>query len=126
MDVFSTFPNAVIHKVWSLGKLERNTETGATFNEGSYKDVIVDEVTNGATDRSPSADYIDSDTLLYARPSQMPTLNAATLTAGYLWYNSEDDQYYKIVEVGIGKNQELGIVEHIEFLIQPTEVLDED
>lgn len=122
MDVFSALPNAIVHNVWVLGAMVRNTETGRAFIGDGYKDVIVDEEVTGLTDRSPSADGITTDTLLYARPEQMPTKNCVDYIDSYLWFNEATRQYYKIVKVGVGKNQETGLVEHYEFWIQPTDV----
>lgn len=123
MDVFSCFPNALISGLWELGQVQRGTTRGKVFSNPIPCDVIVDEGTYAVTDCSPSAEYEDSDTLIYANPTQMPTLNTAELSAGYLWHNTGTKQYYEIREASLGKNQESGEVEHIEFLLRPTKVV---
>lgn len=123
MDVFSAFPNAIVSNVWQLGQIVNNTETGRAFDSLGFKDVIVDEEALGSIYSSPSAAEIDSGTLIYAKPSQLPTVNTSALVADYFWYDSDGDQYYSIVEVGLGKNQENGRIEHIEFKIRQTEVI---
>lgn len=124
MDVFRAFPKAVISGVWQLGKLVRNTEIGKRFEvESGQFDVIIDEITQPKTKSTPNADAMLEDTLLYAKPNQMPTTNAAELSAGYLWLDSETNTYYEITEVGVGKNQHTGTVEHLEFKLRPTGVV---
>lgn len=123
MDVFSCFPNAIIAGVWELGQVERGTMRGKVFSNPISCDVIVDESTYAMTDRSPNAEYEDSDTLLYAKPSQLPTVNTSMLAAGYIWHNKEANQFYEIREANIGKNQDTGTIEHIEFLLRPTKVV---
>lgn len=122
MDVFSAFPNAVVSGVWQLGKLERSTETGVSFSSLGAKDVIIDEISQGSAENSPRAASLDSELLIYAKPSQMPTTNTSALISDYLWYDSTDNQYYTIVEAAIGKNQETGGIEHFEFRVRQTEV----
>lgn len=125
MDVFESFPNGIIDGVWMLGEVKRATIRGKEFSNPVAYSVIVDEGTYAVTDRSPSAEYEDSETLLYARASDMPTLDTSKLAAAYLWYNSETKQYFNIRQASLGKNQETGEVEHVEFLLRPTEALDE-
>lgn len=126
MDVFSTFPEAIISGGWELGQVKRGTRRGKEFSDAVTLDVIVDEGTYSVTDRSPSAQYEDSDTLLYARASDLPTLDTAKLGAGYMWHNLETDTYYNIREASLGKNQARGNVEHVEFLLRPTEALTDE
>lgn len=122
MDVFEAFPYSVTSGVWFICEYIQNTEVGKTVGDTIAIDVIKDEVANAYPDQSPNADWIRSDTLLYVKPSQLPTLNSAELTAGYLCYDGST--YYEIREVGIGKNQESGIIEHVELRIRATEVTD--
>lgn len=121
MDIFDAFPNAIETGKWQLCELIQNTEIGKTVGKKTGLDVIEDEVTNAYPGETPDADWIRSDTLLYVKPSQLPTLKSASLTSGYLCYNTEEDTYYEIREVGIGKNQETGQVEHVELRIRATE-----
>lgn len=122
MDVFEAFPNAIISNQWELGMVKYGTEIGAEFTPIGPCDVIVDEGSYTAKERAPDASYEDSDNLIYAKPSQIPTLATAELTNGYMWHDVLNDLYYEIRDASLGKNQETGQVEHIEFLIRPTEV----
>lgn len=125
MDVFKAFPAAIISDDWKLGQLIENTEVGKLWKDLGFKSVIVDEVADGELDRSPSAEGITSATLIYAKPEEMPTSNVAEFIASYYWYQVSADQYYRIIEVGVGKNQDAGVVEHIEFRVRPTELAGE-
>lgn len=126
MDVFEAFPKAIISGLWEIGTIARGTEIGKVFTPVAMCDVIVEEGVYDVTDRSPSAEYQDSDTLLYAMPGQMPTLDTAVLANGYVWHNTGNDLYYEIRECSQGKNQATGEVEHIEFLLRPTEVAEDE
>lgn len=121
MDVFNAFPNAIVSDVWQLGTLTHDTDTGNNFALVSALDVIVDEISIAEREMNPNPDELNSSTLLYVKPSQLPTLNPNALVTDYLIYNSEDDLYFTIENAGIGKNQETGEVEHVEFLIKQTE-----
>lgn len=123
MDVFEVFPEAIISNVWEIGEVKRATTVGKVFQNAVVCDVIVDEGTYVATDRSPSYDYEESNTLLYAKVEDLPTTVSAELTNGYLWHNRETDLYYEIREASLGKNQDNDSLEHIEFLLRPTEVV---
>lgn len=118
--VFEAFPNAIISNDWELGEIVENTEVGKIFSSKGLKQVIVDEGDLGNLNTSPSAESLTSDTLIYAMPSEMPGLNIAKYISSYYWHQKSSDQYFEIVEVGIGKNQEQGVIEHIEFRVQPT------
>lgn len=122
MDVFEAFPNAIISGQWELGEVEYGTDIGTEFSNPQPCEVIVDEGSYTTHERAPDAPYEDSDNLIYARPGQMPTLVTAKLTNGYMWHDAVNDIYYEIREASLGKNQETGQVEHVEFLIRPTEV----
>lgn len=123
MDVFEAFPEGIISGVWEIGKVKRATTVGKMFKSEAVCDVIVDEGTYVATDRSPSYDYEESNTLLYAKTAELPTTVSAVLTNEYLWHNLETDLYYEIREASLGKNQEDAEIEHMEFLLRPTEVV---
>lgn len=126
-SVFDAFPNAIIADDWELCELVENTDIGKVALEGQKVRVIVDEVASGELNNSPSADSVDSDTLLYAMPADLPGFNVSKYIASYYWHQISSDQYYKIREVGLGKNQQKNIIEHVEFRIRPTEVnLDAD
>lgn len=119
--VFEAFPNAIVSDDWKLGVLAENTEIGKQWSDLGFKSVIVDEASTSDIDTAPSAEGITSDTLLYAKPSEMTGLSVAKFVASYYWYQVSADQYYRIIEVGVGKNQDNGQIEHIEFRIKPTE-----
>lgn len=119
--VFECFPNAIVSKVWVIGQFAQGTMTGNVFNPLRYVDVIIDEGSNTQIDNAPNAQTMLSDTLLYARPEQMPVTSSKALTSDYMLYNEEEDTYYAIIDAGIGKNQETGVVEHIELKIRETE-----
>lgn len=120
--VFEAFPRAIISDDWKLGLIEESTDVGKIFIDKGFVSVIVDEAATGILNNSPNADGVDSDTLLYAKPSELPGLNVSRYIASYYWYQVSSEQYYEIIEVGLGKNQDKGVVEHIEFRIRPTEV----
>lgn len=107
--------------------MDRSTEIGKTFSaEPTQCDVIIDEEDSAFLDTSPEAEYRESNTLIYARPDQLPTLNTGTLQASYLWHNSVSDDYFEIRRVGIAKNQETGTIEHVEFIIHQTEIAEDE
>lgn len=122
MDVFEAFPNAIVSGRWELGQLNSGTIRGKEFSSPIACDVIVDEGAYATPDRSPEIEYQESETLIYAKADQMPTLYTAQLANGYLWHDKETNIYYEIRQAALGKNQETGVVEHVEFLIRPTMV----
>ena len=121
MDVFNAFPNAVVSDEWMIGACEKATEVGNVFQPLGYLDVIIDEGASSQTGMTPNADQLDSDSLLYVRPEQMPTCRRAGLMAGFLLLNTEEGQFYDIRDVSVGKNQETGEVEHLELKVRQTE-----
>lgn len=122
MDVFSAFPEAIISNQWEIGQMVR--DIGAkVFKNATLCDVIVEEGTYADIDRSPQPEGETSDILLYAKPEQLPTLVTAQLNNGYIWHDKLNDLYYTIRESSLGKNQDNGTAEHVEFLLRPTEVL---
>lgn len=121
MTVFQAFPNAL--EEWSIAPIAYSTITGNTVDadEAQNIDVIVDEGNNSTPNASPNAAGIASDTLLYCQPNQLPTIDTAELVANY----AVADQYgktYAIIDAGIGKNQDNGIIEHVELKIRQTGV----
>lgn len=125
MDVFEAFPNGIVSNQYELGEVQYATEVGTVFSNGVICDVIVEEETNVEFNRTPKANPEYTDMLIYARPEQMPTLVVAQLTNGYMWHDVLSDFYYEIVDVALGKNQETGQIEHVEFKVRQTEVVDE-
>lgn len=123
MNVFNAFPNAIISNVWQIGTVRKSTETGDIYTPVGYVDIIIDEVASGEQNRSIDADGITVSTLIYVRPEQMPGLNIARFISSYFFYDSANDQYYEIKNVGVGKNQQTGAIEHIEFELLPVEAI---
>ncbi|MBQ3306413.1 hypothetical protein IJH02_03200 [Candidatus Saccharibacteria bacterium] len=122
MDVFSAFPNALVSNVWEIGEMTRDTEIGKSFADPAPLDVIIDDEEQAFLDTSPQAEYRDSYTLVFAKPEQLPTLNTSKLQGGYLLRNTETCEYFEIRKCSIGKNQETGQIEHVEFELHQTEV----
>lgn len=122
MDIFEAFPNGIVSNQYELGEVQYGTELGTEFSSATLCDVVVDEGTYATTGRAPEVPYNTSDILLYAKPQQMPTIVTAKLTNGHMWHDKINDLYYEIREASLGKNQETGVVEHVEFLLRPTEV----
>ena len=119
--VFECFPNAIVSKVWQIGQFAKGSAVGNVYNPLGFVDVIVDEGSNTDINDAPNAQTMLSDTLLYARPEQMPVVSSKALVSDYMLYNTEEDSYYAIIDAGIGKNQETGVVEHIELKVRETE-----
>lgn len=126
MDVFEAFPNAIVSGVWQIAPYQRGSLVGAVFDaEGaSNLDVIVDEGNSSTIDSGPNAEPLDADLLIYAKPAQLPTTNTRALASGYLLYDSENGDYFAIVDASVGKNQETGEIEHIELLVKQTETVE--
>ena len=122
MDVFRLMPGAIETGVWELGRACKGTISGDTYEPLCYLDVIVDEVGSGSQNRSPNADIVSADTLLYCRPEQLPQAIPMGLIGDYLIRNSQTGQHYEIDSVGVGKDQETGKIAHYELTIIPTEV----
>lgn len=123
MTVFDVFPNAIISNVWELGELRRATEVGDRFEPLRFVDVILDDVVSGDLDQSPNADGLNISTMIYAKPEQLPSLDTARYISSYCFHNTESDCYYEIRQVGVGKNQQTGRIEHFEFQLVEKEVL---
>jgi len=122
-SIFNAFPKAIITDIWQIGTCQHGTLIGNVFEKTSDIDVIIDEGNNSSVDTD--IETIKSDMLIYCRPEQMPTLNTNTLVSGYMLYDSSEDNYYMIVDAGVGKNQHTGVIEHIELKVVQTEVTDE-
>lgn len=122
MNVFEAFPNGIVSNQYELGQVQYATAEGTLYSNGKLCDVIVEEEANAEFDRTPSANPEYTDMLIYARPKQMPTLVAAQLTNGYMWHDVLNNFYYEIISASLGKNQETGQIEHVEFKVRQTEV----
>lgn len=122
LTVFEAFPNAIERNIWQIGQMAYSTITGNDLDADSltYIDVIVDEGNSSEPNASPNAANTYSDILLYIRPEQSPTLDTAELIASYVVKNTTTDKLYAIIDAGIGKNQDSGVIEHIELKLRQT------
>ena len=120
-SIFEVFPNAIISGVWEIGTCQHGTVVGNSYTKTNSIDVVIDEGYNSNINTTPES--LNSDMLIYVRVCQMPTLNTNQLVSNYMLYNSETDQYFEIVDAGIGKNQHTGFVEHVELKVVQTEVV---
>lgn len=121
MTVFDAFPNAIEH--WHIAEMEYSTITGnQTTGTWNDIDVIVDEGSSTEPNQSPNYANAYSDLLIYCSPEQLPTLETAALVADYA-VKDNNCRLYAIIDAGIGKNQELGIIEHVELKLKQ---VDED
>lgn len=118
MDVFQAFPKAIV--AWYIGEMKHSSVRGnvGVMGTGQELDVIEDIGGNTEPNQSPNSQGIYSDRLLYVRPEQLPTLDPAALMEKYAMEDN-NNHLYTIVDVGIGKNQETGIIEHVELKVKP-------
>ena len=124
MDVFRAFPNAVVSGIYSIGSYQKGTVVGNVYVKSADLDVIVDEGDDTAINYAPNSEPITADLLLYVRPSQLPSTNPRQLVAGYMIFDKENDDYFAIIKVDVAKNQDDGIVEHIELYLRQTDALE--
>ena len=122
-SIFDAFPKGIISGIWQIGTCQHGTLIGNVFEKTADIDVVIDEGNNSSIDTD--IETIKSDMLIYCKPEQMPTLNTNTLVSGYMLYDSSEDNYYMIIDAGVGKNQHTGVIEHIELKVVQTEVTDE-
>lgn len=116
MTVFEAFPNGL--EVWQIGTVNYSTITGNTTAGWKTINVIADEVQN-ETAPSLNAPGIESDTLLYCKPAELPSTSIPTLISDYA-VKDPDGRTYAIIKAGAGKNQETGELEHIELIVRQT------
>lgn len=121
MDVFSAFPNSVTTE-WTIGSIQRATEVGNVYTEIGKLEAIVERGGAGAFNTAPNAQVSTSTTLLFVRPRTLPTTDVETLKASYVVSDGQNRRY-NIVDAAEGFNQETGQLEHIEFSLEPTEVV---
>lgn len=125
MTVFDAFSNA-IESGWKIAPMAYSTITGniVDFSQASDIDVIIDEGSSSDANQSPNYAVINSDTLIYTKPAQMPTLDSSELVSDYTIIDTNSGKYYEITDAGIGKNQENGVIEHVEMKIRQVGVTD--
>ena len=120
MTVFDAFPNAIIE--CEIAEVNYSTITGnQTADKWQTIHVIIDEGSASDANQSPNSAGLASDTLLYAKPSELPTTDTSQLVANYAIRNKAG-QTFEIVDAGIGMNQEIGKIEHVELKVKQTEI----
>lgn len=124
LSIFDAFANAIIYGVWQIGTSKRGTVVGSQFTKLADLDVVLDEGASAELTTNP--EELTSDLLVYVKQEQMPTIRANQLVSGYMLYDSENDDYYEIINVGIGKNQHTGVIEHLELRVVQSEVTNEE
>ena len=116
MTVFDAFPNA-IEQGWQIAQVTYSSITGNTVTNGTNIDVIIDEGSSSDANQAPNAAGLYADTLVYTKPSQMPTTDTSALVAGYVLIDP-NERTWEIIDAGQGKNQDNGQIEHIELKIR--------
>lgn len=123
MTVFDAFPNAI--ETWQIAGMSYSTITGnEVIGEWQNIDAIIDEGNSAEPNQSPNYANAYSDLLIYCRPNQLPTIETAELVADYVVKDSKG-KIYAIIDAGIGKNQEIGIIEHVELKLRQASVDEE-
>lgn len=122
ISIFDVFSNAIISGVWQIGTCQHGTLVGNVFTKEADLDVVIDEGNASVVDTTP--EELKSDLLVYVKPEQMPTIRTNKLVSSYMLYDSENDDYYEIIDAGVGKNQHTGNIEHLELKVVQTEVAD--
>jgi hypothetical protein len=122
ISIFDAFPKAIISGIWQIGTCQHGTLIGNQFEKVADIDVIIDDGSSSDINTTPEA--LTSDLLVYVCPEQMPTTRTNVLVSDYMLYDSEEDNYYMIVDAGVGKNQHTGNIEHLELELVQTEVVD--
>lgn len=123
MTVFDAFPNAF--EAWKIGTIEFGTITGNRLGEKTTIHVIVDRGDSARQTNSPNAAVIESDTLLYCRPEELPTTDPSELVGDYAVQDAQN-RTYAIEDAGVGKNQHTGAIEHVELKLKPLGVIEDD
>lgn len=122
LSIFDVFSNAIISGVWQIGQCQRGSLVGNVFTKEADLDVVIDEGNHSTVDTTPNE--LQADLLVYVKPEQMPVRGTNKLVASYMLYDSENDDYYEIIDAGVGKNQHTGQVEHLELKVVQTGVAD--
>lgn len=113
--VFDSFPFAI--EQVKLVEFVYSTIVGNTYAEVKTIDAIIDEGNSSVEHNvSQTASGIANDTLLYARPEQLPTLDCEELSASYgvILHG----KIFSIEDASLGKNQENGTIEHVELKVR--------
>lgn len=121
MDVFSAFAGAVVTGTYSIGKNQRGSLVGSVYSKVADIDVIVDEGDLANIGLAPNAEALDADLIMYCKPEQLPTTNPRALVSDYLIHDGVNGDFFAIVNAGLGKNQDNGVLEHVELMLQQTD-----
>ena len=124
LSIFKAFSNAIIYNVWQIGYCQRGGVVGNVFVKEADIDVVLDEGSSSSVNTTP--EELRSDLLVYVKPEQLPTIRTNKLVSSFMLYDSENDDYYQIIDAGVGKNQHTGEIEHLELKVVQTEVTDVD
>lgn len=119
MDVFEAFPEAMV--AWNWLSIERGTEVGTVATVLRPVNVIETEADKSTLHNTPKADGIVADLMVYVRPEDLPEVTPSKLMANYALQNDVLEQY-DIVNVGVGKNQDNGKIEHYELSLKLTDM----
>lgn len=121
MTVFDAFPNA-IEANWRIVPIQYSTIAGNYLDEQNAQSIslIIDEGSSSDANPSPNTASAYSDTLVYTKPDEMPTTDTSELVASYAIKNTTTGKLYEIIDAGLGKNQDNGIIEHIELKLRQT------
>lgn len=117
MTVFDAFPNAIIQV--KIAPIAYSTITGNDIDLENAEtiDAIIDEGSSSDANQAPNAAGLYADTLIYTKPSQLPTTDTSSLVSDYAIID-ENDRTWEIIDAGVGKNQDNGQIEHIELKIR--------
>lgn len=124
ITVFQAFPNAI--ETWQIVPMAYSSITGNVLDNANAMNigVIVDEGSSSDANPAPNAQDISSDTLIYTKPSELPTIDTSALVADYA-IKAPNGKVFEIVDAGLGKNQEINVIEHVEMKLRQTGVSDE-
>lgn len=119
-NVFDLFP-AAIEYGWKFGKVKRGTVVGTVFKVEGLFSPIVSDGNKAEFHKTPDADGISYDLLLYVQSTELPTSEIGTLVASYM-VSAPNGKTYEITEALPGRNQETGELEHMELMLNLTSV----
>lgn len=117
MTVFDAFPNAIVQLKIAQVAYSSITGNDIDLENAETIDAIIDEGSSSDANQAPNAAGLYADTLIYTKPSQLPTTDTSTLVSDYAIIN-ENDRTWEIIDAGVGKNQDNGQIEHIELKIR--------
>lgn len=120
MTIFDEFADAR-EDGWMLGEVERATEIGTVFSKVADLHPIVSDADTADFNKSPNQDIVVYDLLIYVEPSEMPTTDISLIVAKYV-VRSPEGRFYNITQAATGRNQQEGVIEHLELKLAITSV----